>query len=224
MGVILLTTGTRKIPVSYARRMVGSRMAGGLTNTARQYIPLKLNAAGVMPIIFAQSIMFLPGLFAQFFPDSELLGTASNSISNFTSIPYNIVFVILIITFTYFYTAIAVSPDDMSEQLKRNGGYIPGIKPGKDTSDHIDEVLSRITLPGAIFLSLVAIMPAIVARFGVSTQFAYFFGGTSLLIMIGVVLDTLQQIESILLMRKYDGLMKTGKMKAARPQLTNAGI
>lgn len=217
MAVILLTTGIRKIPINYARRMVGNRMVGGMTNNVRQYIPLKLNSSGVMPIIFAQAIMFLPATAAQFFPESEFWSQTGNQFANFTGLWYNVVFVTLIIVFTYFYTAIAVNPNDIAEQLKRSGGFVPGVKPGKQTSDYIDEVLTRITLPGAIFLAFIAIMPAIVTSMGVSTQFAYFFGGTSLLIMIGVVLDTLQQIESYLLMRHYDGLMKTGKLRSRTP-------
>ena len=217
MAVILLTTGTRKIPINYARRMVGNRMVGGMTNNVRQYIPLKLNSAGVMPIIFAQAIMFLPVTVAQFFPESDFWSSTGTSFNDFTGFWYNVIFIVLIIVFTYFYTAIAVNPNDMAEQLKRSGGFIPGVKPGKETSGYIDDVLTRITLPGAIFLAFIAIMPAIVTKMGVSTQFAYFFGGTSLLIMIGVVLDTLQQIESYLLMRHYDGLMKTGKMRSRNP-------
>lgn len=214
MVVILLTQGTRKVPINYARRMVGNRMMGGMTTNVRQYIPLKLNAAGVMPIIFAQSLMFIPATIAQFFPESNFWNATGTWFSNYTSIPYNLVFVFLIVVFTYFYTAIAVNPNDIAEQLKRSGGFIPGVKPGKPTSQFIDSVLTRITLPGSLFLAFIAILPAIVASFGVSSQFAQFFGGTSLLIMIGVVLDTLQQIESYLLMRHYDGLMKSGRVKS----------
>ncbi|MCS6903880.1 MAG: preprotein translocase subunit SecY [Bacteroidia bacterium] len=215
LGVILFTTGTRRIPVNYARRMVGVRTAGGvITNNTRQFIPLKINSAGVMPIIFAQALMFLPATLLNFFPDSETWLVVSSVFNNYTSVGYNILFAALIIVFTYFYTAVAVNPNDIAEQLRKNGGFVPGIKPGKDTSDHIDDVLTKITLPGAIFLAAVAIMPAIAARLGVSSQFAQFFGGTSLLIMIGVVLETIQQIESYLLMRHYDGLMKTGRVKS----------
>ena len=217
MAVILLTTGVRKIPVNYARRMVGNKMMGAMTTNVRQYIPLKLNAAGVMPIIFAQAILFLPAQLAQFFPDSSLF--TGGTFTDFTGVGYNIIFVTLIILFTYFYTAIAVNPKDIADQLKRNGGFIPGIKPGNKTSEFIDETLTRITLPGSIFLAFIAILPAIVNRFGVSMQFSYFFGGTSLLIMIGVVLDTLQQIESYLLMRHYDGLMKSGRIRGRQPQI-----
>lgn len=219
MAVIALTQATRKIPVNYARRMVGNKMMGGMTNTARQYIPLKVNASGVMPIIFAQAIMFIPATVFQFFPDSPLSATAGTWFTDFTGIFYNVTFALLIIVFTYFYTAIAVNPNDIADQLKRNGGFIPGIKPGKKTSEFIDTILSRITLPGSIFLAIVAIMPAIATILGVSSGFAQFFGGTSLLIMIGVVLDTLQQIESYLLMRHYDGLMKTGRIKGRQSQV-----
>lgn len=219
MAVIALTQATRKIPVNYARRMVGNKMMGGMTNTARQYIPLKVNASGVMPIIFAQAIMFIPATVFQFFPESSLSATAGTWFTDFTGVFYNITFALLIIVFTYFYTAIAVNPNDIADQLKRNGGFIPGVKPGKKTSEFIDTILSRITLPGSIFLALVAIMPAMATVMGVSSSFSQFFGGTSLLIMIGVVLDTLQQIESYLLMRHYDGLMKTGRIKGRQSQV-----
>lgn len=219
MAVIALTQATRKIPVNYARRMVGNKMMGGMTNTARQYIPLKVNASGVMPIIFAQAIMFIPATVFQFFPESSLSATAGTWFTDFTGVFYNLTFALLIIVFTYFYTAIAVNPNDIADQLKRNGGFIPGVKPGKKTSEFIDTILSRITLPGSIFLAMVAIMPAIATILGVSSSFSQFFGGTSLLIMIGVVLDTLQQIESYLLMRHYDGLMKTGRIKGRQSQV-----
>ncbi|NGM62548.1 preprotein translocase subunit SecY [Sphingobacterium sp. SGG-5] len=204
---ILIVQGVRKVPVQYAKKIVGNKQVGGV----RQYIPLKVNAAGVMPIIFAQAIMFLPMSLSQFFPglQSDFLA----SLSNFTSVPYNITFAILIIAFTFFYTAIMVNPQQMSEDMKKNGGFIPGIKPGHDTNLFIDNVISRITFPGAIFVAIVAILPAIASVVGVNNQFAHFYGGTSLLIMVGVVLDTLQQIESHLLMRHYDGLMKTGRVK-----------
>jgi preprotein translocase subunit SecY len=219
MAVIALTQATRKIPVNYARRMVGNKMMGGMTNTARQYIPLKVNASGVMPIIFAQAIMFIPATVFQFFPESSLSATAGTWFTDFTGVFYNLTFALLIIVFTYFYTAIAVNPNDIADQLKRNGGFIPGVKPGKKTSEFIDTILSRITLPGSIFLAIVAIMPAIATILGVSSSFSQFFGGTSLLIMIGVVLDTLQQVESYLLMRHYDGLMKTGRIKGRQSQV-----
>jgi preprotein translocase subunit SecY len=224
MGVIMLTTGVRKIPVNYARRMMGNRMMGGMTNQVRQYIPLKLNASGVMPIIFAQSIMFLPATVYTFFPDSNFWLEAGTSFSDYTSIPYNVVFALLIILFSYFYTAIVVNPNDMADQLKRNGGFIPGVKPGRKTSEYIDDVLTRITLPGSLMLAFVAILPAIVTRFGASSQFAQFFGGTSLLIMIGVVLDTLQQVESYLLMRHYDGLMKTSRVRSRNQPAVGAAL
>ena len=204
---IMVVQGVRKIPVQYAKKIVGNKQVGGV----RQYIPLKVNAAGVMPIIFAQAIMFLPMTLVQFFPDvqSDFL----NSLSNYTSFTYNLVFGLLIIAFTFFYTAIMVNPQQMSEDMKKNGGFIPGVKPGHDTNLFIDNVISHITFPGAIFVAIIAILPAIAALFGVNNQFAHFFGGTSLLILVGVVLDTLQQIESHLLMRHYDGLMKSGRVK-----------
>lgn len=216
MIVILLTQGTRKIAVNYARRMVGNRMSGGMTNNVRQYIPLKLNAAGVMPIIFAQSLMFIPATILQFTATSDngFFSGIATTLANPYGWTYNIIFVLLIVVFTYFYTAIAVNPNDMADQLKRNGGFVPGVKPGKKTSEFIDGVVTRITLPGSFFLAFIAVLPAIVVNFGVSTQFAQFFGGTSILIMIGVVLDTLQQIESYLLMRHYDGLMRSGRARA----------
>src|SRR5699024_2461586 len=203
----LVVQGIRKVPVQYAKKIVGNRQVGGV----RQYIPLKVNAAGVMPIIFAQAIMFLPMSLMQFFPD--LQSTFLASLSNYTSLPYNITFAILIIAFTFFYTAIMVNPQQMSEDMKKNGGFIPGIKPGSDTTLFIDNVVSRITFPGAVFVAVIAILPAIASLFGVNNQFAHFYGGTSLLILVGVVLDTIQQIESHLLMRHYDGLMKTGRIK-----------
>lgn len=206
VSTILLIQGVRKISVNYAKRVEGSRMLGG----ARQYIPLKVNAAGVMPIIFAQAIMFIPPTIAQ---SVENPGSFLRSMSDYGSFSYNMVFAILIIAFTYFYTAITVNPNQMAEEMKKSGGFIPGIKPGKKTSEYIDEIMSRITFPGSLFLALIAILPSIAMVFGVSQNFAQFFGGTSLLIMVGVVLDTLQQIESHLLMRHYDGLMKSGRIK-----------
>lgn len=204
---IALVQATRRIPVQYAKRIVGNRQYGGV----RQYIPLKVNAAGVMPIIFAQAIMFLPITIAGF--GSESMNNFAATFSNINGFWYNIVFFFMIVAFTYFYTAITVNPNQMAEDMKKNGGFIPGVKPGRKTTDYIDTVMSRITLPGAIFLGFVAIMPALIRQFGVSTQFAQFYGGTSLLIMVGVVLDTLQQIESHLLMRHYDGLTKSGRIK-----------
>ncbi len=208
MLVILLVQGTRKIPVQYAKRIVGNKQYGGV----RQYIPLKVNAAGVMPIIFAQALMFVPATVSQFFPDSAA-SQGAGMFTDHTSFWYNVIFSLLIIVFTYFYTALIVNPVQMADDMKRNGGFIPGIKPGKKTADFIDGIMSRITLPGSMFLALVAILPAFAAMFGMIGEFGNFFGGTSLLIMVGVVLDTLQQIESHLLMRHYDGLMKSGRIK-----------
>jgi preprotein translocase subunit SecY len=209
MITILLVQGTRKIPVQYAKRVVGNRQYGGV----RQYIPLKVNAAGVMPIIFAQALMFIPSTVAQFFPNYEAMQGVMGAFINPMGWTYNITFAILIIVFTYFYTAISVNSNQISDDMKRNGGFIPGVKPGKSTADFIDNVMSRITLPGAIFLAFVAILPSIANVMNINSQFAQFYGGTSLLIMVGVVLDTLQQIESHLMMRHYDGLMKSGRIK-----------
>ena len=208
---ILIVQGVRKIPVQYAKKIVGNKQYGGV----RQYIPLKVNAAGVMPIIFAQAIMFVPMSLGQFFPGMQ--SSFLTSLSNYTSVAYNVTFAILIIAFTFFYTAIMVNPQQMSEDMKKNGGFIPGIKPGHATNFYIDSVISKITLPGAFFLAIIAILPAIASLFGVNNQFAHFYGGTSLLILVGVVLDTLQQIESHLLMRHYDGLMKTGRVSGRTP-------
>jgi len=205
---ILLVQGKRKIPVQYAKRIVGNKQYGGV----RQYIPLRVNAAGVMPIIFAQAIMFLPITIAGF-AASEALSSFTAAFSNINGFWYNFTFFVTIILFTYFYTAITVNPNQMAEDMKKNGGFIPGVKPGRKTSEFIDNIMSRITLPGSIFLGFVAVMPAIVSLFGVTTSFAQFYGGTSLLILVGVVLDTLDQIESHLLMRHYDGLTKSGRIK-----------
>jgi len=202
---IALVQGVRKIPVQYAKRIVGNKQYGGV----RQYIPLKINAAGVMPIIFAQALMLFPMIFASF---DATRGFAA-VMSNMQGFWYNFVFFILVVAFTYFYTAVTVNPTNMAEDMKKNGGFIPGVKPGKKTAEYIDSVMSRITLPGAIFLGIVAILPVFARMLGISNQFASFYGGTSLLILVGVVLDTLQQIESHLLMRHYDGLMKTGRLK-----------
>ncbi|MFA6979864.1 MAG: preprotein translocase subunit SecY [Ignavibacteriaceae bacterium] len=210
-GVILVTQGTRRIPVQYAKRVVGRKVYGGVT----QYIPLRVNTAGVMPIIFAQSIMFIPNTILQFFPDNEFLQSVS-SYFNYTSPVYAFMYALVIIFFTYFYTAIAFNPKDVADNMKKQGGFIPGIRPGKHTSDFIDNILTKITLPGSFFLAIVAILPTFVGGFGVSGRFAQFFGGTSLLIIVGVALDTLQQIESHLLMRHYDGFMKSGKIKGRR--------
>lgn len=206
---ILLVQGTRKIPVQFAKRVVGNKQYGGV----RQYIPLKVNAAGVMPIIFAQAIMFVPITLAGF-ADSESMTGFVALFSNFHGFWYNLTFAVMIVLFTYFYTAIVVNPNQMADDLKKNGGFIPGVKPGKRTADFIDTIMSRITFPGSLFLAFVAIMPALVGTLmGINSQFASFYGGTSLLIMVGVVLDTLQQIESHLMMRHYDGLTKSGRIK-----------
>jgi len=205
---ILLVQGTRRIPVQYAKRVVGNKQYGGV----RQYVPLKVNAAGVMPIIFAQAIMFIPLTIAGF-SDSEAMSSFAQAFSNFNGFWYNFTFGITIILFTYFYTAITINPNQMAEDMKKNGGFIPGVKPGKRTAAFIDNVMSKITLPGSIFLAIVAIMPSLVSLVGVNSQFSRFYGGTSLLIMVGVVLDTLQQVESHLLMRHYDGLTKSGRIK-----------
>ena len=210
-GVVLVTQGTRRIPVQYAKRVVGRKVYGGVT----QYIPLRVNTAGVMPIIFAQSIMFIPATILQFFPNNDFLQTLSKYFQ-FTSPVYSVIYAIMIIFFTYFYTAIAFNPKDVADNMKKQGGFIPGIRPGKQTSEFIDNILTKITLPGSIFLAIVAILPAFVAGWGVSMRFAQFFGGTSLLIIVGVALDTLQQVESHLLMRHYDGFMKSGKTKSRR--------
>lgn len=205
--VILLVQGTRRIPVQYAKRIVGNKQYGGV----RQYIPIKVNAAGVMPIIFAQAIMFIPITFMGF--NDKQPGKFAMAFADYNGFWYNLVFFILVILFTFFYTAIAINPNQMAEDMKKNNGFIPGVKPGKKTAEYLENILSKITLPGSFFLAIVAILPAIVRLFGVNTQFAQFFGGTSLLIMVGVILDTLQQIESHLLMRHYDGLTKTGRIK-----------
>ncbi|MBV6479405.1 MAG: Protein translocase subunit SecY [Ignavibacteria bacterium] len=210
-GVIAVTVATRKIPVQYAKRVIGRKVFGGVT----QYIPMKVNSAGVMPLIFAQSIMFIPSTFLSFFPNSEFMQGISRYF-DYTSWTYSIVYALLIIFFTYFYTAIAFNPKDVSDNMKKQGGFIPGVRPGKPTSDYIDNILTKITLPGAIFLAIIAILPTFLMNLGVTTGLASFFGGTSLLIIVGVALDTLQQIESHLLMRHYDGFMKSGRLKARR--------
>ena len=208
LASVALVQGVRRVPVQYAKQVVGDKQYGG---GVRQYLPLKVNAAGVMPIIFAQAIMFVPITLAGF------TGTEANwfitEFTNFQGFWYNFVFALMIIIFTYFYTAITVNTNQMADDMKRNGGFIPGVKPGKSTADFLDTVMSRITLPGSIFLALIAILPAFAMQAGVNQQFSQFYGGTSLLIMVGVVLDTLQQIESYLLNRHYDGLMKTGRLK-----------
>ncbi len=210
-GVVLVTQGTRRIPVQYAKRVVGRKVYGGVT----QYIPLRVNTAGVMPIIFAQSIMFIPSTVAQFFPNNDFLQGLMRYF-DYTSPVYSFIYALMIIFFTYFYTAIAFNPKDVADTMKKQGGFIPGVRPGKQTSEFIDNILTKITLPGSVFLAIIAILPAFVGGYGVSPQFAQFFGGTSLLIVVGVALDTLQQIESHLVMRHYDGFMKSGKIKARR--------
>jgi preprotein translocase subunit SecY len=204
IGTIALVQATRKVPVNYAKRIVGSKQFGGV----RQYLPLKVNIAGVMPIIFAQAFLFIPATVLQFFPESS--GNLLAQFQDYTSIPYNLLMFVLVVLFTYFYTALVVNPQQISDDLKRNNGFIPGVKPGVETTEYIDSITSKITFPGAVFLGIIAIMPAFAGAIGVNTQFAMFYGGTSLLIMVSVVLDTLQQVESHLLMRHYDGLTKTG--------------
>lgn len=207
-ATILLVQGTRKVPVQYAKRIVGNRQYGGV----RQYIPLKVNAAGVMPIIFAQAIMFVPISLAGLF-SSDTLKNMMSSFSDYTGFWYNFTMFLMVIVFTYFYTAITINPNQMSDDMKKNGGFIPGIKPGKKTAEYLDTIMSRITLPGSVFLGLITILPAFAMALGVNSEFAHFFGGTSLLILVGVILDTLQQVESHLLMRHYDGLLKSGRIK-----------
>ncbi|MFO7789489.1 MAG: preprotein translocase subunit SecY [Bacteroidota bacterium] len=208
MLTIALVQAVRRIPVQYAKRVVGNRQYGGV----RQYIPLKVNSAGVMPIIFAQALMFVPIMISGF-SDSDAMSRFGAAFADYTGFWYNFVFAIMIILFTYFYTAVTVNPQQMAEDMKKNGGFIPGVKPGKKTVEFIDNIMSRITLPGSIFLAIVAILPAFAILAGVNNQFAQFYGGTSLLILVGVILDTLQQIESHLLMRHYDGLTKSGRIK-----------
>lgn len=209
VGVIALTQATRRIPVQYAKQVVGNKLYGG----KRDFIPLKLNSAGVMPIIFAQALMFIPPLMAGLWRDSDIGAYVGSTFADFTSWQYNLLFASLILIFTFFYTAITVPSNDIADNLKRNGGFVPGIKPGKQTAEFIDSILSKITLPGAIFLAIVAILPAFAVKAGITQNFAQFYGGTSLLILVGVVLDTLQQIESYLLMRHYEGMMKSGRVK-----------
>ena len=210
--VILVSQGTRRVPVQYAKRVVGRKVYGGTT----QYLPIRVNAAGVMPIIFAQSIMFVPATIAAFFPENDGMQRFGAWFGDISGIGYSILFFFICVFFTYFYTAIAVNPKEMADTMKRQGGFIPGIRPGKQTSEFIDNILTRITLPGSIFLGFVAILPAIAMRAGITPGFALFFGGTSLLILVQVTLDTLQQIESHLLMRHYDGFMKSGRVKGRR--------
>lgn len=207
---VALVQAVRRVPVQYAKQVVGNKVYGG----QRQYIPLKVNASGVMPIIFAQSIMFLPAMFAGFWrEDSTVANYILTTFSDITAWEYNLTFAIMIIVFTFFYTAITINPNQIADDMKRNGGFVPGVKPGKQTADFLDNILSKITLPGAIFLAIIAILPAFAMIAGVNQGFAQFYGGTSLLIMVGVILDTLQQIESYLLMRHYEGMMKSGRVK-----------
>ena len=205
IAAIAIVQAVRKVPVQYAKRVIGNKQYGGV----RQYIPLKINAAGVMPIIFAQALMMLPMIFARF----EATQGFAAAMSNYTGFWYNFTFFILVVAFTYFYTAVTVNPTMMADDMRKNGGFIPGVKPGKKTAEYLGSVMDRVTLPGSIFLALIAILPAFAMMLGVNNQFASFYGGTSLLILVGVVLDTLQQIESHLLMRHYDGLMKTGRIQ-----------
>jgi preprotein translocase subunit SecY len=210
VGVIALTEATRRIPVQYAKQVVGGKVYGG----QRQYIPIKVNASGVMPIIFAQSLMFVPALIAQIWAgENDIANYIGTTFSDFTSLQYNLLFATLIIVFTFFYTAITVNPEQIAEDMKRNGGFVPGVKPGAPTGEFIDSIISKITLPGSILLAAVAILPALAIVAGVGGEFAQFFGGTSLLIMVGVIMDTLRQIESYLLMRHYEGMMKSGNVK-----------
>ena len=207
--VVYMTQGIRKVPVQYAKRVIGRKVYGGVT----QHIPIRINTAGVMPIIFAQAILFIPTTIASFFPTSGFALSIAHFF-DYRSAGYAVVFGLMIVIFTYFYTAIAFNPRDVADTMKKQGGFIPGIRPGKNTSDYIDNILTHLTLPGAIFLAFIAIMPTIASGLGVTSSFAQFFGGTSLLIMVGVALDTLQQIESHLTMHNYEGLMKTGKIKS----------
>jgi preprotein translocase subunit SecY len=221
MATLMAVQGVRRIPIQFAKRMIGRSSANIPAAGARDFIPLKVNAAGVMPIIFAQAIMFLPVTIG------NKLGSTSGFLSalgDWKSIPYNIIFFFLVVLFTYVYTALLVNPQQYAEYLKRQNAFIPGIKPGKSTEDYIDTLTTRVTLPGSIFLGFISILPAIVGRMGVNDGFAIFFGGTSLLIMVGVALDTLQQIESYLLRRKYDGLVKSGKLKGRNSGSNMMGI
>ena len=204
IAAIALVQAVRRVPVQYARRVIGNKQYGGV----RQYIPLRINSAGVMPIIFAQMLMLFPIIFSKWDATRGLAAT----LGNYQGFWYNFIFGLLVVIFTYFYTAVTINPTMMAEDMKKNGGFIPGVKPGKATKDYLDTIMSRVTLPGSIFLAIIAILPAMAMILGVTNQFASFYGGTSLLILVGVVLDTLQQIDSYLLMRHYDGLMKTGRL------------
>ncbi|MBX6380470.1 MAG: preprotein translocase subunit SecY [Thermoflavifilum aggregans] len=216
MGLVVLVQGTRKVPVNYAKRMVGTRQIGGV----RQFLPLKVNAAGVMPIIFAQAIMFIPMTVVGFTNPESQTGGFIRALSDYTSFWYNLIYGFMVIIFTYFYTALIFNPTQIADEMKRNNGFIPGVKPGKPTAEFIGSIMDRITLPGAFFLAIVGILPGFAHALGVNTVFASFFGGTSLLIIVGVILDTLQQIESQLLMRHYDGLMKSGRIAGRAAQMT----
>ena len=210
MAVVAFTQATRQIPVQYAKQVIGNKVYGG----QRQYIPLKVNSAGVMPIIFAQALMFIPPMIANIWAnESDIAAYVGTAFSDPGSWQYNTLFAFMILIFTFFYTAMTVNPNQIAEDLKRNGGFVPGIKPGKQTSEFIDQILTKVTLPGSIFLAMVAILPAFATMAGISVGFSQFYGGTSLLIMVGVILDTLQQIESYLLMRHYEGMMKSGRVK-----------
>ncbi|HXG38192.1 MAG TPA: preprotein translocase subunit SecY [Bacteroidota bacterium] len=211
-GVVLVTQGTRRIPVQYAKRVVGRKVYGGVT----QYIPLRVNTAGVMPIIFAQALMFLPQIVFSFFPESDFVSELTTEWFSYDSWTYSIVYALMIIFFTYFYTAIAFNPKDVADNMKKQGGFIPGIRPGAHTAEFVDNILTKITLPGSVFLAVIAILPTAMVKMGITPSFASFFGGTSLLIIVGVALDTLQQVEAHLLMRHYDGFMKSGKLKGRR--------
>ena len=211
-GVVLITQGTRRIPVQYAKRVVGRKVYGGVT----QYIPLRVNTAGVMPIIFAQAIMFVPQIVFSFFPESEFVNDLSVNWFSYGSWTYSTIYGLMIVFFTYFYTAIAFNPKDVADNMKKQGGFIPGIRPGAHTAEFVDNILTKITLPGSIALAVIAILPTLMIKLGVTPSFASFFGGTSLLIVVGVALETLQQVESHLLMRHYDGFMKSGKLRGRR--------
>lgn len=218
MAAVMLTQAVRRVPIQYAKQVVGNRAAVGVGQ--RQYLPLKVNAAGVMPIIFAQALMFLPAAIAGLFAEnSDFAGNMATAFSTYTTWQYNLLFAVLIIVFTFFYTAISVNPQQIADDMKRGGGFVPGVKPGQQTSEYISTILDRITFPGSIMLALVAILPAFASMLGMASSFAQFFGGTSLLIMVGVVLDTLQQVESYLLMRRYEGLMKSGRIKGRAESL-----
>jgi preprotein translocase subunit SecY len=213
IGTIALVQAVRKIPLTSAKRQASGATA---VEGPRNYIPLKVNTAGVMPIIFAQAIMFLPATIAQFFPENDVMSEFGRNFADYTSVVYNVVLAVLIILFTYFYTSLSVPANQMAEDLKKSNAFVPGIAPGEATSAFIDDILSKITLPGAIFLSAIAILPAVAKIFKVSGEFSQFFGGTSLLILVGVILDTLQQVESYLLMKQYDGLMSSGRVRGRR--------